>query len=105
MAHTSIRAVRRMLSRTNERRGQRGCGALGACGSFGGAARCRRTWFPVKQGSVNLRSAPLRAPLRRQLGSVAAARENALSAELAYRAGDRLAVDLERTDPTCRWRI
>ena len=38
---------------------------LSVRGSFGGAARGRRTWFPAEQGGVNRRSAPLRALLRR----------------------------------------
>jgi hypothetical protein len=36
---------------------------LSVGGPFGGAPRCQRTWFPARQGSVNLRSASGRAPL------------------------------------------
>ena len=44
---------------------------LSVPGSVGGTARSRRTWFPAKQGGVNLRLASLRALLRRRCASVA----------------------------------
>ena len=43
---------------------------LSVGGLFGGVARCRRTWFPAKQGGLHLRLASLRALRCRLCGSL-----------------------------------